>query len=280
VTLQSGEDVVIQFRPEPLDIQPFQIARKALGEAVPEVKVIEDEDLARDNIWVYWMTCIPGKTWLDGARGKYSETRVTTVRSLGRLFAKGYIAHNSEAVVHSVIQPHLELLLASEDPRVRQFEGEVKKLIGKLDQLKSLPLFIAHFDLNDVNVMIDDNYEVSGLIDWELSAPLPFGMGFCRIHTIAGEFSERKFYMPPEFDEAEKGFWEEVWNGIPDDVRNRIDAEAVQKAVLIGTLLNTFQLEGGKLEGRYNSVALEALPKFLTYRVPMVRGAGEPPYSG
>ena len=56
--------------------------------------------------------------------------------------------------------------------------------------------------------MIDDNCDVSGIVDWELSTPLPFDMGFCRIHTLAGEFSEKKFHMPPQFGDAEKAFWQ------------------------------------------------------------------------
>jgi len=40
VVLQSVEEVVIQFRPEPLDIRPFEVACRALGVAVvSEVKV-------------------------------------------------------------------------------------------------------------------------------------------------------------------------------------------------------------------------------------------------
>lgn len=46
-------------------------------------------------------------------------------------------------------------------------------------------------------------------MDWEFSSPLPFGIGFGRIHTLAGEFSERKFHMPAEFEESERGFWHE-----------------------------------------------------------------------
>jgi len=77
-------------------------------------------------------------------------------------------------------------------------------LLGKLDRLQTLPLFVSHFGLNDVNIMVDDNCEVSGLIDWELPTPLPFGVGFSRIYTLAGEYSDRKFHMPPEFKDAEK----------------------------------------------------------------------------
>ncbi|KAF2463818.1 uncharacterized protein BDR25DRAFT_307529 [Lindgomyces ingoldianus] len=278
VTLQNGEDVVIQFRPEPLDLESFQVARRALGAIVPNIKVMEDEDLECEGIWVYWMECIPGKTWLDGARGRVSQTRVTTVRSLGRILSKGYVGNTSALVVDRNLRPHLELLLASEDPQIRLFHAVARDLLGKLDQLKSLPLFVAHFDLNNVNIMVNDNCEVSGIIDWELSTPLPFGMGFGRIHTLAGEFSEKKFYMPPEFEDAERGFWQEVWDGIPEYVRSHADPEAVQIAVTLGTLLNAFQIEEGKI-GPFNPVVIDAIPKLLTYRIPLIRGTDSPPYS-
>ncbi|KAI9658972.1 MAG: hypothetical protein M1821_001932 [Bathelium mastoideum] len=278
VTLQNDEDVVIQFRPEPLDLEPFQVARRVLGAAVPDIEVIQDQELKSEGIWVYWMTCIPGKTWLGGARGKASQTRITTVRSLGWILSKGYIDASSELVINRKLYRHLELLIASEDAQIRPFHGTAKNLIGQLDQLKNLPLFVSHFDLNDVNIMIDSDCKVSGIVDWELSTPLPFGMGFCRIHTLAGEFSEKKFHMPPEFEDAERGFWQEIWDGIPENIRSRANPEAIQTAVTLGTLLDAFQLEEGKI-GPYNSVVIEALPKLLTYRIPLVRGSGSPPYS-
>ncbi|KAL9096101.1 MAG: hypothetical protein Q9165_001624 [Trypethelium subeluteriae] len=277
VTLLNGEDVVIQFRPELPDLEPFKIARRVLGETVPDIKLIQDEELEDQGIWVYWMTCIPGKTWLDGARGKVSETRITTVRSLGKIISKGYIDDSSELVVNQKLYPHLGLLLASEDTNIRQFHVVARDSIGKLDQLKNLPLFITHFDLNDVNILVDNDCKVSGIVDWELSTPLPFGMGFCRIHTLAGEFSEQKFHMPPEFEDAERGFWEEIWDGIPESVRSHADPEAVQIAVTLGTLLDAFQLEGGEI-GPYNPVVIEALPKLLKYRIPLIRGLGSSSY--
>ncbi|KAF2796871.1 hypothetical protein K505DRAFT_400234 [Melanomma pulvis-pyrius CBS 109.77] len=236
VTLQNGEDVVIQFRPEPLDLESFQVARRALGAIVPDVKV-------------YWIECIPGKTWLEGARGRVSQTRVTTVRSLGRILSKGYVGDSSALVVDRNLRPHLELLLASEDPQIRLFHAVARDLLGKLDQLKNLPLFVAHFDLNSVNIIVNDNCE----------------------------FSEKKFYIPPEFEDAERGFWQEVWDGIPEDVRSHADPEAVQIAVTLGTLLNAFQLEEGKI-GPYNPVVVDAIPKLLTYRIPLIRETDSPPY--
>ena len=126
--------------------------------------------------------------------------------------------------------------------------------------------------------MIDDEYEVSGIVDWELSTPLPFGMGFSRIHTIAGEFCEGKFYHEePAFEKAEKGFWEEIFDGIPPQVRHVVDdnLRLVQIAVTLGTLLNAFPTQEDRLLP-YNPVAGKALPELLTYEIPQLRGSRSP----
>ncbi|KZF20434.1 hypothetical protein L228DRAFT_263080 [Xylona heveae TC161] len=282
VTLKTGEKLVIQFRLEQLDMEPFKIARQILGPVVPEIGLIANEKLERDGIWTYWMTYMPGKIWMDSAAGRMSAIRVVTNRSLGRILSRGLIeGSNSEAVVKTKLRPHLELILSSNDDQIRQFYHMGSDLLGKLDRLEHLPLFVSHFDLNEVNILLDENCEVSGIIDWELSQPLPFGMGLCRIHTFAGEFAERKFYMPPDFDASERGFWEEIYNGAPQVIRTLLDTngEVVQIALMLGTLLDAFQLDDDRIKlGPYNPVVVAALPKFFSYRIPFVRGA-EPPYS-
>ena len=280
VTLQNGEEVAIQFRPEPMSTEPFEVARKILGSVVPGIKPLQKSELEKENIWSYWMTCMPGKTWSEGFQGKDRKHLVTIKRSLGRVLSKGFVADNSEQAVEERIRPHLKLILDSKDNQIRQFHATANSLFEQVDQLKALPLCISHFDLNDVNVMIDDNCEVCGLIDWELSTPQPFGMGFCRIHTIAGEFSGGAFHMPPHFNEAERGFWGEIYHGVPESVRKLLDTkpDLVQTALMVGTLLDAFQLDEGKLMDRHKDVVLEALPRFLSYRIPSLRGS-DPPYS-
>ncbi|RDL40083.1 uncharacterized protein BP5553_00062 [Venustampulla echinocandica] len=278
VTLQNGEEVVIQFRPEPLDMEPFKLAREAFGSFVPDIELLEDKELESDNIWVYWMTRIPGKPWFEARNRKGPKALVTINKSLGRILSKGHIKGSSDEVVDNKLRPRLELLLSSDDGQILPFKDMITDLLGKLDQLKTLPLFMSHFDLNELNVMLDENCEVSGMVDWEFSKPLPFGMGFDRIHTLAGEFSEKKFHMPDEFHESERGFWQEVFDGVPVDLRKVLDAnlDVVQMAVILGTLLGTFELEEGKIV--CNPVSVEALPKFLSYRIPFIRGS-DPPYS-
>ena len=42
-------------------IGPFKVARQALGQVVPDIELLKDEELEREHIWTYWMNRIPGK---------------------------------------------------------------------------------------------------------------------------------------------------------------------------------------------------------------------------
>jgi hypothetical protein len=142
--------------------------------------------------------------------------------------------------------------------------------------IKLLPLWVSHYDLNDVNVMIDDECKVSGHIDWELSAPLSFGARSGCIHTLAGEYTGGEFWMPNEFETAERGFWSELWVGMPKDAQELIEGhfDLVQEAVIPATFFDCFFFEDGRVG--VGEITLKALPKLISYRVPFVRGQ-EPP---
>jgi hypothetical protein len=176
------------------------------------------------------------------------------------------------------VRGHLEAVLGCGLDEVEAYRGLLERLRGRLGEMGTLPLWVAHYDLNEVNVMIDEECEVTGLIDWELSGLKPFGVGFGRIHTIAGEYTGGEFWMPDEFEEAEKGFWLEMFDAMPQDVRKGLEEkmDLVQDAVLLGTLLDCFVWEDGKV--MCGPVSMKALPKFVTYRIPFVRGDA-PPYT-
>ncbi|KAJ9483481.1 hypothetical protein VN97_g9909 [Penicillium thymicola] len=144
-------------------------------------------------------------------------------------------------------------------------------------QFKDLPLWVAHYDLNEVNVLIDEDCNVTGLIDWELSTPLPFGICFGRIHTYAGEYSGGEFCVPDEFEDAERAFWHELFDGMPTEIHRKLKGEMnlVQDAVILGTLLDCLAFENGKVI--VGNVAKKALPNLLTEQIPFIRGQG-PPY--
>ncbi|KAK4227018.1 hypothetical protein QBC38DRAFT_365111, partial [Podospora fimiseda] len=210
--------------------------------------------------------------------GKGAAGRIAINKSLGRILGKGFLANDSANGIETVWN-HVRAVLDSPLEEIEPYKSQLQDYLdNKLEKIAQLPLWISHYDLNEVNIIIDNDCQVTGLIDWELSTPLPFGVNLGRIHTIAGEYTGGEFWMPPEFEEAERGFWAEIFEAMPNDICTWLEKhiDLVQDAVILGTLLNTFIVEEGVV--MVSKVSLKATPKFLTYRIPLVRGS-EPPYS-
>ncbi|KAJ1679910.1 hypothetical protein EV182_001074 [Spiromyces aspiralis] len=277
VTLADKREVVIQFRTEELDLDAFKVAKGALGQVVPDVVALKDEELESEGVWAYSLERLPGKIWVHGIAGKGAEGRIAINRSLGRVLSKGCLADNSSEAVSTKVRPHLEAILASQLDEVVAYRPLLQGLLDKLNEISKLPLWVSHYDLNEVNILIDESCEVTGLIDWELSTPKPFAVGLGRIHTLAGEYTGGEFWMPDEFEVAERAFWDELFAGMSQKTREMLgkNIDLVQDAVILGTFLDTFFWEDGEVG--YGEVSMKALPKFLTYRIPQVRGDG-PPY--
>jgi hypothetical protein len=115
VTLEDKLEVVIQFRAEPLDLAPFKLARKTLGNIVPTIEPLSDTDLEEENIWVFCMTKMAGRVWLNAVGGPtMADANVLINKSLGKIFSKGCIEGDSTKMVETEIHPHLELLVSTE----------------------------------------------------------------------------------------------------------------------------------------------------------------------
>lgn len=277
VTLADARELVFQFRTEKLDVEAFKVAKGALGNFVPGAIWLQSEELEKEGVWAYSLVRMPGVMWHLGVTGEGPAGRISVNKSLGRVFSKGYLARNSNDAINKTIRPHLDAILASSLDEVIPYKKSLQNIANKLDDLTHLPLWVAHYDLNDMNVLIDSACNVTALIDWELSTPLPFGVGFGRIHTLAGEYTGGEFWVPEEFEEAERGCWNEMLEGMPANVRSMLKQQAklVQDAVMLGTLLDCFFLDNGQVG--VSQIALKALPKLLTYQVPLLRGP-RPPY--
>ncbi|KAI9823665.1 MAG: hypothetical protein M1826_007683 [Phylliscum demangeonii] len=278
VTFQDGSEGVVQFRYEPLDPEPFRRARAAMGELVPTVELLGDEELRAADLWPVYLSFIPGVTWLERVDQWTPQHNVRVARSLGRMLAQGVVGGASADAIESHILPKLRGLLESGYAEIQPFAAQIPGLIDDVHLLDPLPLQITHLDLNKMNIMVNEEGEITGLVDWELSPPpQPFGMGCSRILGLAGQYEDGIYSERNEFLEMERGFWEEMVGHAPVAVQPTLRGhpEAVQIGVLIGTVLDVL---GTGTPGKFNQAALRALPKFLTYRIPALRGA-DPPYT-
>ncbi|KAI9833215.1 MAG: hypothetical protein M1826_000128 [Phylliscum demangeonii] len=176
---------------------------------------------------------------------------VRVARSLGRVLARCVVvvaadderrttsSSNSSSSSAEVIKPRI-----------------LPQLRGVL--ASGLAAHITHLDLSEINIMVSDAGDVTGLVDWELSPPpSPFGMGCCRIQSLAGQYSGHVFRLRTEYHEMERGFWADMVARAADV--GRAPGRAVQISVAIGTVLDVW----GLMEvGRVNDMALRALPTF------------------
>jgi hypothetical protein len=87
LTLENSEDIIIQFRIEPPDTEPFRRARTLLGDKVPLIEAINDPNLVNAGIWPFYMSRIPGKPWGEYENSWSDEQRIKAAKSLGKLFA-------------------------------------------------------------------------------------------------------------------------------------------------------------------------------------------------
>lgn len=116
-------------------------------------------------------------------------------------------------------------MLESERPDVQRFFPSITGLIHDAVQLYQFPLFYTHFDLNLMNFLVQDDGEVSGIVDWELAyGPLPFGILCSSIHFPAGVIINGRHHERHSFDAMEMGFWNEIVNGGPPQAKMAIEA--------------------------------------------------------
>ncbi|KAL2140837.1 hypothetical protein VTI28DRAFT_3201 [Corynascus sepedonium] len=103
------------------------------------------------------------------------------------------IQFQTERLDLDTFKPQLEAILASPLADVTTYGPLPRGFLGRLDEISKLSLWVSHYDLNEVNILIDNSYEVTGLIDLELSTPRPIAVCLGRIHTLAGEYTKAEF---------------------------------------------------------------------------------------
>ena len=96
----------------------------------------------------------------------------------------------------------------------------------------------THWDVNSVNTMVLDDGTVSGIIDWEESYWMPFGMNTSRLADFAAWNHRGVLSKKPFSDEMEIAFWRSLFKAAPKAVRTML--KEIQLAMDIGRVITTF----------------------------------------
>ena len=197
------------------------------------------------------------------------------MKSLGRIFAHCFLPGSSDLAVEKVMSD-LGRCRALDREDVRPYHDIIDQLIEEAPQLRALPLSYTHFDLNGMNILADQTGAITGIVDWEMAAPRPFGINCGCIPFLAGEIVNKTWQEKAAFEAMERGFWESLLQDADLTVRQQIESNlnAIQTTTLIGTLLKVFSIEGETIF--VAQIPLKALPTLLKYRIPALRGSAKP----
>ncbi|CAG8892332.1 unnamed protein product [Penicillium egyptiacum] len=262
VILEDGTSQIIQLRTEPLDITPIITARQLLGSSAPNIEPISDPKLASESVFAFCMDRMPGNSWLEIEGSWKPDALLECSTSLGRLLSHCFVSRD-EGAIATYIQPTLRKILMMpnrSEVDVSSYFPLVEELITASPQLNELPGFFSHLDLNPMNVFVEDTGIVRGIIDWEESRTLPFGICGWGIHFLAGEFltvdtGEIEFTERPIYEEMETRFWKALLENASSEAKMELEGKMslVQLAVITGTILRVlgiYTVNG--IETQYN----------------------------
>lgn len=232
---------------------------------MPDVIELPDDELLEEGVWAYCYNRLPGKMWAYSSAGRTEHGRVTVNAALGSAFSKGFVAEDSAYAMEATLRPRIETVIESPTTEIEPYKRMLQQFLDRSKDFHALPLWVAHHGLNEISVLLDEQCHITGIVGWNLSSPLPFGVGFACIHKIIGDETAAS-------EQAERAFWKALFGGMDAVPRSGLEGNIglVQDAVILGTLLDCFRVEGGEVV--VDAADLQALPKLLRYRIPLLRG--------
>ena len=178
VAMKDKKHYIIQLRAESVHEENAQQAHDILGNVVPvPVRVVREGSPVP---FAYVMPCVPGSTWPTKERrsnwpaANYVKVAGQVGDMIGRCCSPQ--SDSQRHVMDTFIIPHLQLYLDWEDPGVAPYKELIRGLLERANELRKLPLCFTHWDINMMNIMVSDDADICGILDWEESYWMPLGM--------------------------------------------------------------------------------------------------------
>ena len=154
------------------------------------------------------------------------------------------------------------------DPR---FKKKATSILEKIPLLDKLPPVLSHADFAEINILVNSQGNVTGVIDFEDAKTEAFGMCIFGIYEgFLGVMKDQKWSF---FDQdagdgsgksvrnvLETAFWDTLWDALPPNMSRQKFEEAVMVALDIGIVNRYFVrglLERVDLESEDHRISLE-----------------------
>lgn len=92
-----------------------------MGNLVPTVEILHDEELEAADIWPVCLSYIPGETWAASRKQKDPKFNIAVMGSLAKALTRCFVDNPSAAVVQHQVISKLERLLASSREEIIHF---------------------------------------------------------------------------------------------------------------------------------------------------------------
>ncbi|KPM41998.1 hypothetical protein AK830_g4580 [Neonectria ditissima] len=250
----SPQDLVVSFRePEAiLDEEMVKLAKKIHGALVPESAYHGNFEGANPPLCIYSMPYLRGSSYIevldfqvemDAAQEARHETFVT---HLARYFARCW---SSPQPVDRITQTERQegirqrlTRLAEESPSSTLLNSMLSELIEILPSLFSqdYPQVLTHGDFSVTNILVDENnFEITGIVDWSLAAVLPFGMDLDILFLATGFMTRDGWHDYACKLLLQDAFWKEFWavSGIEGEEDRGKTKGLAEAACKVGAIL-------------------------------------------
>ncbi|EPE29539.1 Protein kinase-like (PK-like) [Glarea lozoyensis ATCC 20868] len=247
-----SQEKIIQFRLEALNEDVLTLAQAIYGNLVPTNTFFGDFALP-----VYVSPLIPGKVHILQHFPKHAfplRRQLKTITELAQFVAKSAFWPQPASTYSSTswtktARHVLEKLakntsLGDIEPR---FLVKASILLEKVYLLDKLPPVLTHHDFVEINIIVDVEGRVNGVIDFDEAQSEAFGFCIFGIYeSFLGHMKDSKwiFFDEQAGDESgrsvknvlESAFWDTLWESLPSAMAKRDYQEAITVAMDIGSI--------------------------------------------
>ncbi|KAI9678047.1 MAG: hypothetical protein M1817_005991 [Caeruleum heppii] len=270
------QEKIIQFRLKRFQDDVLTLAHQIYGDLVPTVTAIAGFPLP-----VYLSTVIPGQIHIFQTFPSEAyplNRQLVTVTDVARFVARS--AHwpqpeSSYAATSWTKSARLTLTTLEQNHDLKRFDPRFSQkatsLLQQLILLDTLPPVLSHSDFVEINMFVDPEGSLTGVIDFEDAQTEAFGM--CLFGVYESFFGVMRYgkwtffdqdagngYDKSVWDVLETAFWDTLWDAMPPTISRSQYEEAVMVALEIGMVNRYFVrglLEGVDEENQGHRISLE-----------------------
>ncbi|KAJ4323826.1 hypothetical protein N0V84_004172 [Fusarium piperis] len=248
------QDLIVSFRePEAmLDEQVVKLAKEIHGELMPESTFHGSVEGSDPPLSIYSMPYLRGSSCVEVLAFQVEmdpdeeAKHQVFVKHLAQYFARCWasprpIDRQTQAEKQEGIRKRLTRL--AKEPSSSILPNSVlTKLIESLPSLFSqdCPTVLTHGDFSVTNILVDENnFEITGIVDWSLAAVMPFGMDLDILFLTTGFMTKDGWHDYACKLLLQDTFWEEFWavSGIEGAEQQSRTRDLAEAAGQIGAIL-------------------------------------------